>query len=262
MLNSIINNKELIFTLARHEVQVRYKGSFLGILWSFITPLFLLIVYTFVFSVVFQVKWGLQSNSNIEFALMLFAGLIIYNLFSECISKSPVLIINNINFVKKVIFPLEVLSLSNFIAAFFHLLISFVVFVFVSIFIYSVPSMYIFYLPIILLPISLLTIGLSWFLSSLGVYLRDIQQLIGTLLTALLFLSPIFYPVEILPDSFQRIIYFNPLTPTIESVRDILILSRQPDWEIYIYNLLASLIIFFSGLKWFSLSKRSFADVL
>ena len=255
-------NRSLIKSLVKREIIGRYRGSIFGLLWSFINPVFMLLVYTFVFSVVFQAKWGGGSDSKVEFALILFAGLIMFNLFAECINRAPSLIISNTNYVKKVVFPLEILPWVSMGAALFHSIISLFVWLIVYVIFYGIPHLTVLLLPLIMLPFIFLTMGLSWGLSALGVYLRDISQLVGIFTTALMFLSPIFYPITALPESYQRIMLFNPLTSVIESIRDILFWGRLPDMTILLLFFIVALLIAFLGFAFFQKTRKGFADVL
>lgn len=255
-------NRALILTLTRREVLGRYRGSFLGILWSFFNPVFMLAVYTFVFSVVFNARWNIGSESKTEFALVLFAGLMVFSLFSECLNRAPVLITSNVNYVKKVIFPLEILPVVSMGAAIFHMAISLVVWLIFYLIFFGVPSITGLLLPVVLLPLILLTLGFSWLLASLGVYLRDISQFIGIVTTAMMFLSPIFYPVTALPEAYQTILMLNPLTLIIEQTREVLIWGGEVNWislaMYYGVSVVASLL----GYIWFQKTRKGFADVL
>jgi lipopolysaccharide transport system permease protein len=259
---SIWRNRSLIKALIKREVLGRYRGSFMGILWSFFNPLFMLAVYTFVFSVVFKARWSGGSESKTEFALVLFAGMIVFNLFAECVNRAPGLIIGNQNYVKKVIFPLEILPWVSLGAALFHGAISLGVWYIAYVIFFGVPHVTLLYLPLILLPFVLFIMGLSWGLASLGVYMRDVGQFIGLLTTVLMFLSPIFYPATALPEQYRLLIYLNPLTPAIEQARDVLFWGKAPDFAMLGIYLIATLIIAWLGFAWFQKTRKGFADVL
>lgn len=262
MGRSLWRNRELIRSLTQREVIGRYRGSMLGILWSFFNPLLMLAVYTFVFSVVFKARWNAGSDSRTEFALVLFAGLMVFNLFSECVTRAPSLILSNANYVKKVVFPLEILPWVTLGSALFHTLISLVVWlIFYGIF-FGVPPVTAGLIPVVVLPLIAFTLGISWFLASLGVYLRDVSQIIGLLTTILMFLSPIFYPVSSLPEEYRGLFQLNPLTPTIEMARDVLIWSKTPDWALYGISLATGLMVACLGFAWFQKTRKGFADVL
>ncbi|MFM8333413.1 MAG: ABC transporter permease [Candidatus Methylumidiphilus sp.] len=212
MITSFWRNRNLICTLVKREVIGRYRGSMLGILWSFFNPVLMLAVYTFVFSIVFKARWTGGSESRAEFALVLFAGLLVFNLFSECVNRAPSLILANANFVKKVVFPLEILPLVILGSALFHMSISLAVWLLFFLAFFGIPYMAAMFLPLVLLPLLLMTIGISWILASLGVYLRDVSQIVSVLTSTLMFLSPIFYPLSSLPPQYQSILKLNPLT--------------------------------------------------
>jgi lipopolysaccharide transport system permease protein len=262
LVGSFIRNRHLILSMTKREVIGRYKGSMIGILWSFITPVFMLLVYTFVFSVVFQARWSAGSESKTEFALVLFAGLIVYNLFSECINKSHDLILRNVNYVKKVVFPLEILPWVNLGAALFHGVISIFVWVVAYLFLFGLPHYTILLLPFVFLPLIFLIMGFSWALASTGVYIRDVSQFIGILTTTLMFLSPIFYPITALPENYRVYLYLNPLTPIIEEVRNVLFWGQLPDFMTLGIYLAGSTIIAWLGFAWFQKTRKGFADVL
>jgi len=252
--------------MVKREVIGRYRGSFLGLLWAFVNPILMLAIYTFVFGVVFKVRLDSQStelyDDKFAFALLLFTGLILFNLSSECLSRSPGLVLANVNYVKKVIFPLEILPLVSLGSALFHAGISFLVlFTFMLVIDHSIHWTLIF-LPIILLPLLLLILGLSWMLASIGVYVRDIGQFIGLILTMLLFMSPIFYPASALPESVRDYLFLNPLTFVIEQARAVTLYGQLPDWSgLVVYYMLAS-IVAWAGLIWFMKTRKGFADVL
>jgi lipopolysaccharide transport system permease protein len=264
MVASFWRNRTLIYALGKREVMGRYRGSYFGILWSFINPLFMLIVYTFVFSEIFKARWSTESDSKTEFALVLFTGLLIFNLFSECITKAPTLILNNANYVKKVVFPLEILPWVNLYSALFHGLIGLIVWMIAYGILFGMPHTTLLYLPLIIIPFCLMIMGLSWVLASLGVYLRDIGQLIGIVVTALMFLSPIFYPINALPEKYRNLLMINPLTIPVEQTRNMLFWGISPDanLELLIIYWFASIVIVCSGFFWFQKTRKGFADVI
>lgn len=256
------NNKHLLIQLIKRDILQRYRGSYLGLIWSFVTPLFMLIIYTYFFGFVFNNKWGETLNDNkFEFALVLFCGLLIFNFFSETITKSPSLMISNTNLVKKVVFPLEILPIVLTGSALFHMLISIVI-LFIGILIVGTVHWTVIFLPLVIFPIILLSLGFSWFLSSLGVFIRDISQFIGLAMQALMFMSPIFYPISIIPDSLRFIYYINPLTYVVEDVRRVMMWGLLPNWKFTIIGFLLSFSIYFLGFLWFKKTKGGFSDVL
>jgi lipopolysaccharide transport system permease protein len=259
---SLWHNRELIAQLTRREVLSRYRGSILGLAWSFFNPLLMLIVYTFVFSVVFKARWGSGDESKADFAIVLFAGLIIHGLFAECINRAPGLILANVNYVKKVVFPLEILPWVAAGSALFHSAVSIAVLLAAQLIFQHTLAWTVVFLPIVLAPLLLSTMGLAWFLSSIGVYVRDIGQTIGIVTMVLLFLSPIFYPVDALPENYRILLLLNPLTPVIGDARRVLIWGQAPDWAGLTLYSAVSFAVAWLGFWWFQRTRRGFADVV
>jgi lipopolysaccharide transport system permease protein len=219
-------------------------------------------VYTFVFSVVFKARWSTESQSKTEFALVLFAGLMVFNLFSDSISRAPFLIQSSTNYVKKVVFPLEILPLVSLGGSLFHLSVNFLVWLlFYGIFV-GIPPLTVGLFIFIIAPLVFLTLGLSWFLASLGVYVRDIGQVIGVCLSVLLFMSPIFYPLSALPTHVKPWLAVNPITQVVEWVRDILLWGVVPSFPTYSAYLASSALVAWLGYAWFQKTRKGFADVI
>ena len=263
MLTLAWKHKTLIWQLLRRDIYSRYRGSVLGLLWSLATPLLMLGIYTFVFQYVFKSRWSdAAGDTTLSFAIVLFLGLTIHAVMAEILTKSPLLITGNQNFVKKIVFPLELLSWVTLLGAMFTFLISFgLLLVFILVELHRIPLTALL-LPLILLPYFLLLLGISWFLAALGVYLRDIQQITGTLATLLLFLSPIFYSVNILPKNLQALIFLNPLSYVVESARAAVIYGKLPDFiGLGIYSLVA-LFLAWLGYSFFRKVRPGFSDVL
>ncbi|SET22839.1 lipopolysaccharide transport system permease protein [Nitrosomonas marina] len=250
--------------MIRREITSRYRGSILGLLWSFVTPLLMLAIYTFVFSVVFKARLELAdgTDNRFEFAMVLFAGLIIFNLFSECMTRAPALILNNVNYVKRIIFPLEILPWITLGAALFHTGISFLVLFAFLLCIGQSLFWTALLLPVVIFPFILLTMGLSWFLASIGVFVRDISQFIGLVLTMLLFMSPIFYPASALPESVRAYLFLNPLTFIIEQTRAVILFGQLPDWAGMAVYYAIGFLVAWGGLAWFQKTRKGFGDVL
>lgn len=259
---SFWRNRGLIRNLVHREVVGRYKGSMLGILWSLVTPIFMLAVYTFVFSVVFQARWSSGSESKTEFALVLFAGLLIFNLFSECITRAPGLVLSNVNYVKKVVFPLEILPWVILGSALFHFTVSLTVWLVAYVLLVGAPHSTVLFLPIVIAPFAMFVMGISWGLASLGVYLRDVGQLIGIVVQVLMFMTPIFYPASALPEKFQMIMHLNPLTPPIEMMRSVMYWGQTPSLPIWLAGSIVAILSCLVGFAWFQKTRKGFADVL
>ena len=262
MLVSLWRNQELITILIKREVLGRYRGSMMGILWSFFNPVFMLTIYTFVFSVVFKARWNEGSDSKTEFALILFAGLIVFNLVAECVNKSPGLILANVNYVKKVIFPLEILPVVSLGSALFHALISLAVWLIAYGIFFGVPPVTIFLAPLVIVPLLFFTLGITWIFASLGVYVRDISQFVGMAMTVLMFLSPIFYPITAIPEKYRFFIELNPISPAIEQIREVLFFGTVPDLQMAFVYWISSFAVAFLGFAWFQKTRKGFADVL
>lgn len=261
IVQSLISNRLLVYQMTKREVVGRYQGAVMGLAWSFINPILMLAVYTFVFSQIFGARWG-AGVSQLEFASILFAGLIVYQLFSECLMRSTSLVLTNVNYVKKVIFPLEILPWVSLFASLFHALINVVVLVLFYLIIHGSLSWTAVFVPLILIPLLLMIMGVSWFLASVGVYIRDMGQIVAVIVTAMMFLSPVFYPASAFPESFQTLFYLNPLTFIIEQVRDVVLWGKMPDWEGMGIYLIASVVVGGFGFAWFQKTRKGFADVI
>ncbi|SJN02397.1 Lipid carrier : UDP-N-acetylgalactosaminyltransferase / Alpha-1,3-N-acetylgalactosamine transferase PglA; Putative glycosyltransferase [Klebsiella pneumoniae] len=259
----IIQKRELIWQMSKRDVMGRYKGSFLGLAWSLFNPILMLTVYTFVFSVIFKSRWGSSPDTgHADFAIILFTGLIIFNLFAECINRSTSLITSNVNFVKKVVFPIEILPIVNLLAALFHASISLIV-LFIAILVFKHQLHFtVLLLPVITIPLMLSILGLSWILASLGVFVRDMPQTISIIVTILMFLSPVFYPLSALPVVFQKIVMLNPLAFMIEEARKVVYWGIEPNWTMLAINMLIGLVICAAGFLFFQKTKKGFADVI
>ncbi|NCN71313.1 MAG: ABC transporter permease [Rhodoferax sp.] len=255
-------NRQLITRMSNREIVGRYRGSIMGLMWSFLTPLFMLAIYTFVFSVVFRARWGTGEDSKTQFAIILFAGLIIHTLFSDVINRAPKLVLENVNYVKKVVFPVEILPVVQLVTAAFHALVSVFVLLAVSLVLNgAIPTTAIWF-PLVVMPLLLLTLGLSWALASLGVYMRDIGQTIGLVTSAMLFLSPVFFPIQSLPPSMQSWMHLNPLTFIIEQSRAVLVRGHHPNWGGLLLYALVATVVAWLGFAWFQKTRKGFADVL
>ncbi len=261
---SLWHNRQLLMQMTKREVVGRYKGSVMGLAWSFFNPVFMLVVYTFVFSEIFKSRWGGIGGdaSKTQFALVLFVGLIVLNLFSEVLNRAPGLILSNVNYVKKVVFPIEILPVVAMGATLFHSLISLGVLLAAFALFNGYLQWTAVFAPFVLLPLVILALGISWMLASLGVFLRDVGQTISIMTTVLMFLSPVFYPVTAVPERFRPFIMANPLTFIIEQAREVLIWGHFPNWiGLGGYTFAASFIAW-AGYAWFQKTRKGFADVL
>jgi lipopolysaccharide transport system permease protein len=254
--------RSLLAQMVHREVVGRYRGSALGVFWSLLTPLLMLGVYTWVFGTIFKARWGEQTSTTPEFAILLFAGLIVFSLFSEVVNRAPGLVVANVSYVKKVIFPLEILPVVTLGSALFHAAVSFGALIGCMLVITGRVPATALALPIVLGPFVLMLMGLGWFLASLGVYIRDISQFLGSLTTALMFVSPVFYPASALPEGLRTYLFLNPVTLPIEQTRDALIWGKMPDLAGLAAYTLVAMAVAAAGYTWFHKTRGGFADVL
>ena len=256
-------HRNLIATLTRREVIGRYRGSLMGVAWSFFHPVIMLLVYTFVFSFVFKARWGANtSESKTDFAIILFAGLIVHAIAAECLMRAPSVIASNANYVKKVVFPLEILPVVTLCSALFHGLVSLGVLLGALLFSKGAIPITTLALPVVLLPFFLMILGATWACASLGVFMRDLGQAMGIIVTVMLFLSPIFYPTSAVPGEFRTLFQLNPLTFFIEQAREVLIWNRWPDWVGIGEVGLVGCLVAWGGFWWFQKTRKGFADVV
>jgi lipopolysaccharide transport system permease protein len=263
LLRGLARNQGLIWHMIKREVAGRYRYSVLGVMWVFFNPLLLLMLYTFFFSVVFNARWGgLRPESKFQFAILLYVGMIVHTLFSEAVTRAPMLIVSNVSYVKKIVFPLEILPVVALGTALFNATASFLVLLSAFLLINGQIHWTALLLPVVLSPLIVLTLGVTWSLASLGVFLRDVEQPIGVAMTVLLFASPVFYPVDALPERIRPWLMLNPLTFIIEQARAVLIFGELPNWYgLVIYTLVAS-TIGWVGYFWFQKTRKGFANVL
>ena len=260
---SLRRNRDLILQLARREVVGRYKGSVMGLFWSLLNPVLLLTLYTFFFSVVLRARWGGGGTADKgEFAVLVFVGMIVHGLFSECLLRAPTLVVGNVPYVKKIVFPLEVLPVVTLGASLFHAAVSLGVLALAQLLVFNrLPWTWVF-APLVLAPLLVMALGVAWALASLGVFFRDIAQPIGFLATVLLFASPVFYPISSLPQVLQPWLMLNPLTFIIEQARAALVEGRLPDFGGLALYTLVALACAWAGYAWFQKTRKGFANVL
>jgi lipopolysaccharide transport system permease protein len=264
MLRRLWGHRELIRQLTAREVAQRYRGSYLGLLWSLLTPALLLAMYTFVFSVILKARWdaGRASDSVGGYALTLFAGLIPFNVFAEVVNRAPHLILSVTNYVKKVVFPLEILPIVALGSAVVHSLIGFGILLIAHLIVLGAPPLTALWLPLAYAPLILLSLGLAWFLASLGVYVRDIGQGIGLMVQILLFLSPILYPLSRIPESLRPAFNLNPMATIVEGFRRVLLWGQGLPWAGWGVWTAATAVLALLGYGWFMKTKKGFADVM
>jgi lipopolysaccharide transport system permease protein len=262
-ISSVLRNRSLIAELSKREVLGRYRGASFGLLWSLISPFLMLGVYTFAFGNVLSSKWpqqpGGQSNN---YAIILFVGLIVHGFFAECLSRSPNLVIGNASYVKRVVFPLDVLPWPMLLSALFHVLMNIVVFVLLRLILEQTFSWTMVFLPLVLLPLVIVMLGIAWLLAALGVYFRDISQITGVLATAFLFTSSAVVPVNSVAPKYRIVFELNPLTFIIDQARGVALWNQMPDWTGLGIYLVVGVVIAYFGYAWFAATRRGFGDVI
>lgn len=262
ILSAFGSNRSLVYELTRREILGRYRGASFGMLWSLISPFLMLLVYTLAFGFIMKGRWPGSTGSTTDFALILFAGLTIHGFFAECFTRAPQLIISNTSYVKRVVFPLDILVWSMTFSALFHLAMNMVVLLLLYLCVKGGIHPTAVLLPLVVLPLVILTIGIGWITAALGVYLRDIGQIAGVIAAAMLFLSSAIIPVESVPDSYRIVFELNPLTFIINQVREVVVWGRLPDWAgLGIYTLIACAVAVI-GHRMFNKLRVGFSDVL
>ncbi|HJR77984.1 MAG TPA: ABC transporter permease [Nitrospiraceae bacterium] len=262
VFTTITNHWDLVRQLSKREISSRYRGSVIGVVWAFVHPMVMLAVYTAVFRGAFGMRWGGENENALDFALLAFSGLVVHGVFSETIHRAPHVIVNNPSYVKKIVFPLEILAWTSSGVVLVHAGISVAGVVICYGLLHQSLQWTVLFLPLLVLPLALISVGLMWFLASAGVFLRDISQASGPIASILLFLSPIFYPITALPETYRVLVYANPLTFLIGQAQDLLIWGRAPAWGSLGLYCAFSYLFAWLGLLCFQKTRDGFADVL
>ena len=255
-------HRNLTRELTRRDILGRYRGANFGLFWSLIGPLMMLAIYTVAFGKFLGSRWSQASGDAASFGIVLFLGLIVHGFVAECLVRSPRLMLDNANYVKRVVFPLPILVWSVVLSALFHMAMNFAVFVVLGIVVFGKFAFYLFLVPVVLAPLVLLTVAVSWVFASLGVYIRDINLTVPVLVTGLLFVSSAIVPVDTLPQHYQAIFHLNPLTFFIDQVREVALWNRPPDWGGLFRYTLAGIVALYAAYSCFRATSRGFADVL
>lgn len=261
-LRTVAAQRELAYELVRHDLVGRYRGSMLGVLWSLASPLLLLAAFTFVFGTIFQSRWGSGAAGHGDYALLLFPGILLHGLMAEAVTRAPGLVTAVPNYVKKVVFPLELLAPVAVATALLHALLGFVVLAGALVVLKGGLPASAVALPVVLLPYVVLLLGVAWVLAALGVYLRDVAQVTGLVTMLLMFLSPVLYPASALPAEYRGWLWLNPLTLPLEEARGVMIEGRLPDWAALGAYSVAALAVACAGYWWFQKTRKGFADVV
>ncbi|MDH6690431.1 lipopolysaccharide transport system permease protein [Bradyrhizobium elkanii] len=259
-------HRNLIWRLVRREIEARFRGSFLGLFWAIIVPLTMMCVYSLVFGNIFQSRWSSAGRSagsgEYSFPMILFVGLIVFGILAEPLNRAPGLVLENVSYVKKVVFPLEILPFVALISALVTGLVSFAVFLVVFVVTYGMPPITILVLPVVLLPLMLFVLGSVYFLASLGVFLRDLRQVMQPVTTAMMFLSPVFYPPEAVPEQYRWLLHANPASMAVIGARDVIFWGHTPNIIEWSASFVIALLVAVTGALWFMRTERAFADVV
>jgi lipopolysaccharide transport system permease protein len=262
MLLSFWTNRNLLVQLWKRDFSVRYRNGLLGVAWAFLNPLMMLTLYSFVFVFVFKMRWGSGPDTRGNFVILLFTGLVVHGFFAEFLNRAPVLISSNASYVKKVVFPLELLPLVPLLGALVNLLIGMMMIAILLFFLQGSVPLTIFFLPIVIAPFTILILGMTYFLSATGVFVRDLAHVVGIISTIAMFASPVLFPLENVPAAYRTYLYANPLTLIVEQLRGVAILGLMPDWWLLAAYLVIASFVFVGGMIWFRATRRGFADVL
>lgn len=259
MIKHLFSERELIITFVKRALIGRYRGSFLGIIWSFINPLFSLIIYTIIFSFLFKIR---PSSRDVPYSFFLFTGMIPWIAFSEAVSHSTGVILENVNLVKKTVFPLEILPLATTLTGFVHSIFGLMILLAGIFLVEHTLHPTLFLLPVVMSLQLIFTAGLCWFLASISVFIRDTNQIAGLGLTGWMYLTPILYPIEMIPDRFRWIWAINPMYGIVEGYRNLLLYGLLPEWKSLIFASLVAIVLFIFGYLWFIKTKKVFADII
>ena len=259
LFTSLHRNRYLLGVLIKRDVLLRYRGAYFGLLWIFLNPLIMLAIFAFVFGYIFKSRWPDQTG-DIPFVLNLYCGLIAFNIFSETIGRAPAAVRGYPNYVKKVIFPVEILPIVPLGAALIHGLFNAIILAVVLAWTGHLNFSLVLF-PFLLLPLLMAGMGIAWFLSAWGVFLKDMSQIVPIMVQMTMFLSPVFYPSTAVPGYLKPVYALNPVCPVIDALREALA-GSVIDWSPWLIALALGLGIFILGLMFFNRNRDEFADVL
>lgn len=254
--------RQLVARLTAREIEARFRGSLLGKVWAGILPLFMLSLYTFVFGVLFKVRWPGMEGSTLQVALLYFSGIILFDFVLECLTRAPALLAEQISYVKKVLFPLEILAWVVIGGALFRVLVGSSILLVFYLAIDGLPPLAALAVPVLVLPLVLVAMGFIWFLSAIGVYIRDFRHAVLVLAPVTMFLTPIFFPLSTISEPIRSLLYLNPLTFVIESVRAALFVGAWPNWPALALYAALAWGFAWAGRSWFLFVRGEFADVV
>lgn len=256
----------LLVELTKRDIAGKFKDTALGFLWIPITPVFSLLIYYYIFGVIFQARWQM-TNTDVNFvnatvAPVLFIGLICFNFFSECFSRAPSLMRENTNYIKKIVFPIGIFPLVVFLGALFNMIINFFILIFFYLIIIGIPPVTTLLVPIILIPLFLMMLGVIYGVSGLGVYLPDLKHVVPPITMAFMFLTPIFYPLSLVPENMRFFVKLNPMTTVLEQARELLFIGQVPSLGDFWISCTIGTVCFVVGYVFFRKTQKGFADVL
>jgi lipopolysaccharide transport system permease protein len=252
---------DLILSLARRELAARYKGSVLGIIWAILTPVVMIAIFTFIFAGIFGARFG-ADGSAWDYAIYLFCGLLPWTAFQETLQLSSTAIVSKANLVKRVVFPLETLPVALSLSSLANQMFGTLALIVAALIIRHELHPTLLWLPVLVVPQLIATLGAAWLIASLGVFLRDIVQGVALVLMTWMYLTPIIYPESIVPERFRPLINANPFTPLVRSYRRIMLEGAAPDWYGLAYFTIFAIITFIFGYWWFARTRKNFADVI
>lgn len=256
---SIFQHRYILGQLIKRDVLLRYRGAYFGLMWIFLNPIIMLGIFVFVFGHIFQMKWP-QNTGSIPYALHLYCGLIAFNIFSEAVSRAPSAVRGYPSYVKKIVFPVELLPIVPMGSALAHAAFNFIILFLALAWVGELHASQ-WLIPLLLLPLFLFSLGLAWFLAAWGVFIKDMTQIVPVFVQMMLFLSPVFYPVQAVPTALRGIYSYNPLGAVIESLRGVLV-GHAIAWTGWVAAMIIALIVLFAGFAFFQHSRDEFADVL
>lgn len=257
-----LGHSDLILQFARRDIEAKYRQSWLGMAWLLLAPLLMLTIYTLVFRHIFQVRWAPPEEGNLAFALRLYTGLLIFNFFAECINRAPSLMLEQPHLIKKVVFPLEILPWATVLSACVQLLVGAAILLILHLIGLGNIPLSALALPLVWLPLLPLCLGLTWLLSAVGLFIRDIGQIVSLTMSALVFISPVFFPVEVLPAKVQEWMWLNPLAPIMTQTRTVLLQGQWPDWGQFLLSLAVCTLVAVVGAVVFKRLREGFSDVI
>ncbi len=254
-------HRGLIRSMVRRDLTSRYKGSVMGLAWAIITPAVTIAIFTLIFSGIFGARFGTEGG-HLGFAVYLFCGMLPWIAFSDGVQRAATAMTENINLIKRVVFPVEALPVNVALSAIVQQLIGTIVLLAAALFLQSKLQTTVVLMPILLIPQLLATIGLGWLMASLGVFIRDMPQFNQLFFSTWMYLTPILYPESLVPPNYRWLVNLNPMAPLIRSYRRVLLEGRMPDWKGLAVTTLFALSCFAVGYWWFERTKKAFADVL